>query len=79
MSHAKISRAKEASDQTLDCWNKAYRHLQEDISLNGAGILADPLRVRSTIRQAKDALDEALSTLQACSAEWPSDEDYPAK
>jgi hypothetical protein len=77
MSNAKIVRAKEASDQALEQWSKAYRHLQQDIQLNGAGILADPLRVRSAIRQAKDALDVALSTLEASSGDWPSDEDYP--
>ena len=77
MSNAKIRRAKEASDQALDQWNKAHRQLQQDVPLNGAGVLADPLRARSAIRQAREALDMALAALEGCSSDWPSDEDYP--
>jgi hypothetical protein len=71
-----------ASEKVTDAVRKlsgdATRLLQEgfdgEIMVNAYGIFSDPGKRRSELQAARDAIDKALSLLDA--APWPSKKDY---
>jgi hypothetical protein len=72
----KIERAAAATDIVLDKRSEAVAALEGAFFTNGYGVFSDRSNVRANLRDAKVAVEAALTALSEC--EWPTNAEYEA-